>query len=233
MGRGWPPPAGLAVLTLLLLVVAVLACQTQGLATYAAFKARGLRELPARVRLAQFYRMLALIGDYTKGLPVWLEYGSLLGAYRADSIICYDHDLDMGVYEPDFAELCVRMRRLVADHPEYAYASARLPPFVIKGVLMHMPSGLGCDFYVRAADADGRTRLILSWTKDVYPCDWRAPTGAFLPLRPHALVDPEGRRYPVLIPRDARGRLECQYGKDFMIPSHVCDDQCENCRPRL
>lgn len=38
-----------------------------------------------------------------KGKKVWLEYGSMLGAYRDKSFIPYDYDIDIGMYFDEYS----------------------------------------------------------------------------------------------------------------------------------
>lgn len=52
----------------------------------------------------EVFRQLSLaIDSYPKPLRIWLEFGTLLGAYRDKKVISYDPDVDLGIDEEDFS----------------------------------------------------------------------------------------------------------------------------------
>lgn len=70
------------------------------------------REIRANIRLRNFHKKAPLalielsnaIADYKKPVKIWLEFGSLLGAYRENAIIAHDTDIDVGIYESDMTD---------------------------------------------------------------------------------------------------------------------------------
>lgn len=52
----------------------------------------------------EVFRQLSLaIEAYPRPLRIWLEFGTLLGAYRDKKVISYDPDIDLGIDEDDFS----------------------------------------------------------------------------------------------------------------------------------
>lgn len=73
-------------------------------------------------------KMLDMIHEVADELnkPIWLEFGTLLGAYRDKSFISYDYDLDVGMYIEDYDinfENALIMKGFVKEHFFYQYSS--------------------------------------------------------------------------------------------------------------
>jgi len=57
--------------------------------------------------------LLFLVDDILKNenIPYWLNYGTLLGAYRDHDFIPYDYDLDIGLYLDDYEKIIPIMEK--------------------------------------------------------------------------------------------------------------------------
>lgn len=48
------------------------------------------------------------ISSYSEDIKVWIEFGTLLGAYWDGTFIAHDCDIDLGIYEEDISEDLIR-----------------------------------------------------------------------------------------------------------------------------
>jgi len=161
---------------------------------------------------------LSLLNEVSRetGRPLWLYYGTLLGAYREHGFIKHDVDIDVSMYASDFDASFERalydrgfkilrfFRRVDATHPE----DRRTTELTLK--FKHVQIDVFLQF-----QEQGRTFCYL-WTDDDKPRNvWKGRLDFFEPSG-FKEIDFLGVR--AFVPEKTREFLEDKYGQDFMTP---------------
>lgn len=164
-----------------------------------------------------------------KGRKPFLVYGNLLGGIRSGKMICYDYDVDLGIMEDEFDGFTEEMLEYWNGQDGYHADIKGFKGLSIILQVHHNATNLNLDL-TRFIEKNGRLRrdvnaiyslFILDECSSTYPMDW------FFPLK-KGYLDNIG----VFYPRDSHSYLRCIYGDDYMVPSKVCDENCENCESR-
>ena len=153
-----------------------------------------------------------------EGITYWLNYGTLLGAYRDNAFIPHDYDMDLGVYLEDYARIVPLMEKhglKLKDH--YRFNSWENPEnyayrFEWKGVYLDF------NFYIREGN------MVHTYLPLFLPDESYGP-GC------HAKVLAEYNEYPFTgvksmpflgkmfsVPENTEEFLIANYGPDYMTP---------------
>jgi len=168
------------------------------------------------------YDMMGVFHTYTKHITVWPVYGTLLGFVRENRIICYDYDLDFGIYEDRWNDMKIALEKLVKENPEYGYMRYDFH-FMKYAQLYHKKTMLGCDVSVYQVKNGKVIRNLLMNdfkynTEDVFPL-------ARMIIKHHYTDE----YFEFAMPANPDAILRTCYGENYMISDHKCDDDCENC----
>ena len=152
----------------------------------------------------------------TTGRYVWLEYGTLLGAYRDHGFIAHDDDIDLCMYATDFDHIFMRalydrgfkiIRKFTivdAAHPE----KQSVTEVTLKFHMVYI------DIFLRFRDVEKSYNIL--WAKvDPIRNLWKANRDYF-DFPGFDEIDFLGIRF--LVPTNAKEYLEAKYGLDFMTP---------------
>ncbi len=168
------------------------------------------------------YDMFDVLMAYTKDITIWPVYGTLLGIIREQKIICYDYDLDFGIYMHDWTKLKEILDKIVAENPEYGYMWYDFSVMQF-AQLYHKKTMVNCDISVYTIKNDKVKRVLIIKDKKYNPEN-------MFPLRSskfkHYYKDIE---YDIKIPVYPDKILKQLYGENYMTPDHQCDANCENC----
>lgn len=149
-------------------------------------------------------------------IPVWLEFGTLLGSYREHSFIPHDDDIDMGMRQEDYTPKFMRaifnegftILRYFTLH-DLVHNESRITEITLRY------KGLAIDVFF-SSDTDDRRVL--------YSYDGLKPETNIYKVR--AFMCPKVERFetiqfegaPCMVPTNAKECLEYLYGPTFMIP---------------
>lgn len=190
---------------------------------YSKYSVNKRKLVPEAIKLTVLKNMLYLIDDYSNayGTYYWVTYGTLLGAYRNNKIICYDYDVDVAIMNDQYYAMLAAMKDLVKNNPEYKLSVYNYPLFNYKKIaIFHKATGLNADIMVYKKTGDYISRCIPGiYVKYMQnECDTRYPIDWVFPLKTMYL---EG--IPVNVPNLSDKVLTCYYGKNFIHPVGVCE----------
>lgn len=138
-----------------------------------------------------FYDFLA-----AEGIPVFLAYGTMLGAAREHDFIDHDEDIDLGMsweYQPRLFSNLFRLREIGFEVCRYDR----------RGVISFMKDGEYIDIYIFEKEKDG----VVGCGQEVMPEQFLTDLAPFTFL---------GKEY--LAPREYVKYLEFWYGSNWMTP---------------
>jgi hypothetical protein len=157
-------------------------------------------------------------------IPIWLQYGTLLGYIRQGDFICWDYDIDLATWLPHFKAVERALKTLRGAESKYIVFTWNIGPLK-QIVVAHVESGLHTDFafYCKNENKQIVTRCLLpiSSQKD---CEEKTPLNWYEPLSPIIF-----HNVGIYIPRNYHGILTCYYGDNYLTPDKVCDKNCLNC----
>jgi phosphorylcholine metabolism protein LicD len=154
-------------------------------------------------------------------IPLWLEYGTLLGYRRENDIICYDDDLDFGAFYTDKTRIVNVLRQLEKEEDDIKVDYKCSFPGICSYGIVYKPIKLSADISMYHVD---KNRLTPSFITHIYRKRKSMPKKDYLPLKRVKFLD----KY-IYIPNDTNKVLLDEFGSSFMTPSHRCDDNCNNC----
>lgn len=173
---------------------------TYPLPTWRLFLSR--RRLPRR-RLCEL--LLRAGTDYLKacGIEFWVDYGTLLGSYRNDSLLPHELDIDLSMMEEFVPALLRNLHLLDPDFEFYDTSARHRGP---KYGIMHRKFGGNCDFYTYRRMDDHRLRICLGdeWRGTLEGRD--VPEEMIFPLEPTRIDD-----ISLMRPRQTREYLIHRY----------------------
>ena len=152
--------------------------------------AKRRRSIPTATRLQVLRDLLAFVSGVAAEDPPlhpFLLYGTLLGWVRSRNFICYDFDVDIGVYgEHEYETLLERLKRAMTG-TAFTVTRYRVLPS-LGGCdyfkVLHAATGLNLDVFVFVPTEGGMARCRFpAWYKvhyygecaDAVPVDWILP----------------------------------------------------------
>lgn len=166
------------------------------------------------------------INSYHKPVKIWLEFGTLLGAFREKGIIAHDSDLDFGIDEADFCHDFIKHLLRHGFKPLRNYTitttDSSLNGFLAEYTFQYRDS-VNIDFFVfKKIDKysvcysfDVEEGLSLKSTLKKYNNHLRAIQ---IKLKNFELTESEFLGCRFLIPSNTAEHLAEIYGSDFMVP---------------
>lgn len=168
------------------------------------------------------YDIMDVYLTYMEEIDTFPVYGTLLGFYREDRIICYDYDIDFGIQEKDWSKMLGILKKICRENTEYGYIHYDM--FGMKFCqLYHRETMLNCDISVYYT-SDGKAKRKLFYN------DYTFNYNYLFPLQDKKIKHfYKNKEYKIKYPVNPQGILETFYGKFYMFPDHKCDNNCENC----
>lgn len=187
-----------------------------------------LRQVPYKQRSAILNELLSIVYGVSNkiGVKPFLIYGTLLGYVRQKDFICYDFDIDIGIFTHEYDYLYNVICDVITDYPEYKISIRSFLGYR-QFVIRHKLTGINADISEFILQSDGTiirnvpklySLYVLKERSHVYPKSW------ILPER-----QVKFKNQTVYIPHDPNALLETYYGSDFLIPDHICNKTCTKC----
>jgi len=215
----------LAVILILILLAGVgfgLGCKSTDGFSYPHKYLTRKNNLTNKERHIILYDMMDIFLNYTEELNVWPEYGTLLGFIRENKIICYDYDLDFGIFKDEQDKLEDILIKLTNENPKYGFMQYNFPAMHFYQ-LYHIETMTNCDISIYHIK-EGKVM------RNLIKNDFKYEIKDMFPLKTveikHYYKD---IKYKIRFPANPEKIMETCYGKNFMIPDHKCDSDCENC----
>ena len=190
------------------------------------------RKVNVKERMKVLTELYKLVVDIAKGnnIKPFLLYGSLLGQQRNNKIICYDFDMDMGILSTDFDKLCAALNEKI-NPDKYTIVVNDNFLYGTKLNINDNKTSLNLDIDVYEEQPNGSFKrklnnvcflylkyILNQCMKRIIPRNW------LLPLKPVSFL---GKN--VYIPNKPGAFLECEYGKNYLTPDHMCNKACTKC----
>lgn len=150
-------------------------------------------------------------------IPIWLEFGTLLGAYRDNDFITNDIDIDLGAFLTDEDKIDKYLRkqdfRLVREFKLDGGKKGLERTYSYKGVFIDIFYFLKDQQIIYTYGFEKKNRT----------------TGDYIAIRyefkDSGLMSSTFKKVNVYIPSDTNQHLKSQYGESFMIPDPNFSDK--------
>jgi len=162
---------------------------------------------------------LSLIHEVSKeqGKPVWLAFGTLLGAYRDHGFIKHDDDIDMAMYAKDFNHVFLRglYEKGFKIIRQFSMINTNEPNHPILTEITLIYKGLQIDVFFVFQDATGNHSYLYGGMNSINNMWYVTPVDyTFCGMFKEILF--EGSTS--YVPTDTKDFLDYWYGDNFMIP---------------
>ena len=162
-------------------------------------------------------------------IKIFLLYGTLLGQQRNNKLICYDYDIDVGIFSPDFTLIKTALER---DIDKNIFSLNSIDMFLSKKIeIIHKETNLSLDIFSYQKTKSGSIQRNINYLSHLYfnyvlnQCNKRnIPKNWILPLQPVTFL---GKK--TYIPNNPELLLKCEYGENYLIPDHKCNVDCSKC----
>lgn len=149
--------------------------------------------------------------------PIWLEFGTLLGAYRNNDFISYDIDIDLGTY----LEVEKKIDSYLKERGFILVREFKVDSGKIGLERTYLYKGVFVDVFYFIKESNNM--YTYGFEKDVEKgAGYLAYKYEF---NNSGLKKASFKDIIVLVPSDTQEHLEAQYGKDFMIPDPNYSDK--------
>jgi phosphorylcholine metabolism protein LicD len=155
-------------------------------------------------------------------IPIWLDFGTLLGYYRENDIICYDMDVDLSGFYSDKIQINNILKEVQRNNKDiYVHNKCIIPAIVCMYAVIHKPTGNYVDILLYTKNKNNyvggfpikKYKYVIN--KDIIE-----------PLQKVKFLDRE-----VYIPNKTEVLLKHLYGENYMKPILLCDNDCNICKP--
>lgn len=150
---------------------------------------------------------------------IWPEFGTLLGAYRNQSFISYDPDIDLGIIESDYSDAlldefykkgCSLKRKLYLVNANSGERKLLELTLIYKGLCF--------DLFISSLVCDDKRKVYVSYEKideikNIYKCKYYTVDYTTSDVS-HVRIN----GYDYLYPAKADAYLSSIYGESFMTP---------------
>jgi len=174
--------------------------------------------------LIELYNMIIDASETTKTKP-FLIYGTLLGYYRNKDLICYDYDLDFGIDSNEYKDITNYLIKNIDKYPEYKIN--------IKHFLHYKTIEIFHKETLVSADICSFTLKNNMYSRDIpklYAKYYLKEDCVYMdkewitPLKTDRFLNRD-----CYIPNIPENLLKCYYGNDFIVPDHICNEDCTIC----
>ena len=171
------------------------------------------------------YLYKSIMTEFNKtNIPIWLDFGTLLGYYRENDIICYDPDLDLSGFYSDKKHIYKILKLVEQNNKDiYVHNKCILPGIICMYAVIHKPTGIFAD--------------ILLYTKKKNRYVGGFPINSFKYIIDKDILEPLQKvmflGHQVYIPNKPDVLLKQLYGENYMTPILICDNECNNCKPNI
>lgn len=153
------------------------------------------------------------------GFDIWLDFGTLLGAYREKGLIKHDLDMDFGIIIEDFEEFKKEEKKLF----EKGFQKTR--EFKYNGEIVELSydyNGLNVDFIIYKKEDEYIKSITIIYLLDVLnrPCKFDSRE---YKIKFEGITSASLEGIEVNIPINTHEYLEYQYEKDFLTPNEFYD----------
>ena len=156
-----------------------------------------------------------------------LLYGTLLGQYRNNSIICYDYDADIGVFEEDYDKIVRNIIKEFGNNNKF-----KIHKSYIRGVLQiwDVETSVSIDIMcLKHKNGYVHRNIPFPFMRPfnlfLDECASYKPSSWFFPLKKVDFLECSN----IYVPNKSAKLLKCFYGDNFEVPDHKCNDDCSVC----
>jgi len=175
--------------------------------------------------LTELYNILITSSNETNTKP-FLLYGTLLGYIRNKDFICYDFDIDIGILSNEYNILCNHLiNNIKTNYPNYKIRNKKI--FGYRHLeIYHKETLINLDisaFKIQDNKIYRNVPIIQTYIYDKNP-KYKYPLNIYLPLKEIIF-----KNHKIYIPNQSEKLLEHYYGKNYLIPDHICNNDCSKC----
>jgi len=195
--------------------------------------------IPSETRrkiLIELYNFTCMVASISNTKP-FLIYGTLLGQYRSNDLICYDFDLDYGIIESEYDNLYETVKSIIHDRPDLTITEYPYLKYIgAKFFQIYHSSGLNIDICVFKSHNDNNNNNNNNNNNTISRCypKWylkkafgeRQTTWQYTDCFPLTAVTFLGQT--TYIPCNPTVFLESWYGPTYMTPDTICN--CPRCQ---
>jgi len=217
----------LVIITLLLLIIYQYIFLTNSKNNYETSidKRRNIKYDKRRKIMIEMYKDIIEVCD-KNNIKLLLAFGTLLGKYRENNIICSDFDLDFFILKEDTLNFINNIDKL---KNKYKIIHTKMFGLYDKCVIIDIKTGINADFFYLYNINNNFFRLInplyayyvYNEKSVLYPYNW------IYPLKKEKFLGKE-----IYMQNKPEKFLDCFYGKNFMIRNNICNKDCTICRKR-
>ena len=184
------------------------------------------RNVPPVLRKKILLSLLTFIYDTSSkhNLHPFLQYGTLLGFHRNRDLICYDFDIDLGLFVNEFEKMAFYLNK-----NNTKYKIKVIDNFIKKKiVVIDKETQINADIFVYGVDMNKKIFKFMPKFYDKYIHNYTLVEynmDVFFPLRKHNFYD-----NIIFIPNKPDVLLRSVYGNNYMTPDHTCNADCTKCK---
>ena len=152
------------------------------------------------------------------GVNAWLDFGTLLGAYRNNEVLPWDSDIDYGYLNEDYDKLyCVVDKLKTENHRNFRFEISEIElsdsnPQIVGSVIFPAAasrSNFSIEFvpYIQNSSKNLENAAVRNWIKPI-------PLQKVLPLR---YVECDSNGFSKMMPSDTVSYLRNLYGDDWHV----------------